>query len=299
MKLKLFTLFILATFFVASPLYAQSQKHKKHTYVYHAAPNESMEQAKRNAISRAKVEALREEFGTIISGANATSLISKNNITTSKFASLSSEGEVNGEWIGDTEEPKTEVVLDGSSFIVTATVNGKIQELTNNPIPFEAKILRNTPDSRYESSEFMAGDDLFVSFLSPVDGYLAIYLLDGENAYCLLPYANSQGGAFPITHGKEYILFSPKKYSEGENPQIIDEYTLTADGSFQELNQLYFIFSPNKFSKNVDRFKQREDGNVYPRVQTWGAFQQWIIRTRRKDKEMAVQTKYVVISPRE
>ena len=288
---------LLCLLLTAGTVQAQTQKNKEYTYRYHASPNESLEQAKRNAINRAKVEALREEFGTVISGASATSLITKNNITDSKFVTLSSEGEVNGEWIADLVEPKVEAVLEGNSFFVTATVKGRIQELANNPIAFEAKILRNVPEAKYESSEFKAGDDLFVSFMAPVDGYLAIYLLDGVNAYCLLPYANASGEAFPITHGEEYILFNRKKFSAGENPQDIDEYALTADDAQQELNQLYFIFSPNKFSKNVDRFKQREDGNILPRVQTWGAFQKWIIRTRKKDREMAVQTKFVVVSP--
>ena len=62
---------------------AQNDVNVTHTYVYHASYNESREQAERNAVNCAKNEALRERFGTIVSGASASSLITKNNITKS------------------------------------------------------------------------------------------------------------------------------------------------------------------------------------------------------------------------
>ena len=36
-------------------------------------------------------------------------------------------------------------------------------------IGFEAKILRNTPDVAFESSEFVAGNDVFVHFSENLD----------------------------------------------------------------------------------------------------------------------------------
>jgi hypothetical protein len=257
-----------------------------------------MEQAKRNAVNRAKVEALRENFGTVVSGASATSIISKNNITESRFVHLGSEGELNGEWLADIEEPKVVPSLEGGVIYLTATVKGKAREVVNNTIAFEAKILRNKPDVSFESSEFTAGNNIYVSFTSPVDGFLTIYLLDGETAYCLLPYAGNKEGIQNIVHGREYKFFSRKVYAEDENPDIIDEYTLTTEGNHQDLNQLYFIFSPQKFSKALDKFKTTSDGTLFPRMLSWEDFQKWILRARRADKEMCVQTKYITISPR-
>ena len=293
---SLITLFLLL--WTAISAQAQSMRTVEYTYTYHAAHNESREQAERNAVNRAKVEALRETFGSTISGASAMSLITKNNITKSKFVSLSSEGEVNGEWIADTEKPEVQTMLAEEGFVVIATVKGKVQELQDNGIQFTAKILRNAPDVRYEGSEFVAGDQIFVHFTSPVNGYLTVYLLDGENAYCLLPYMDSTTGNFRITHGEEYMLFSRKHPAKDENPREIDEYPLTADGGEQDLNQLYFIFSPKEFTKAADKFKKKDDGTLLPRTLPWEDFQKWLLSIRRKDKQMSVQTQYILIQPR-
>ena len=282
-------------------LAAQNFKTIEKTYVYRAQRNESPEQAERNAISRAKVEGLREAFGTVISGASATSLITKNNITDSKFVYLGGEGEVNGEWVADLEPPTVQTTLDDGVLCVTATVRFKAKEIESGKVNFEAKILRNVPDVEYESSEFTAGNKIFVHFSSPVDGYLAIYLLDGETAYCLLPYRGNGRGYHKIVHGRDYIFFSREKYDEDEILDEIDGYTLTTEGNHQDLNQLYFIFSPNKFYKATERKRDQKafDQVQYPRELSWANFQKWILKQRRDDKEMAVQTQYVVISPLE
>ncbi len=296
MKRLIVYIFLLAA--IVPLCWGQKIKTVEYTYVYHPSHNESMEQAKRNAVNRAKVEALRAEFGTVVSGASATSIISKNSITESKFVHLGSEGELNGEWLADIEEPQVKTSLEGGVIYFTATVKGKAREIINNTIEFEAKILRNKPEASFESSEFTAGNNIYIKFTSPVDGYLTIYLLDGETAYCLLPYASNKEGVQRVMHGKEYYFFSRKVYSEEENPDEIDEYTLTTEGNHQDLNQLYFIFSPQKYSKALDKFKKSSDGTLFPRMLSWTEFQKWILKARRADKEMCVQTKYIVISPR-
>ena len=159
---RLIIYIVLLAAFVPS-VWGQKVKTVEYTYVYHPSHNESMEQAKRNAINRAKVEALRENFGTVVSGASASSIITKNKITESKFVHLGSEGELNGEWIADIEEPKVKTSLEGGVLYFTATVKGKAREVINNTIAFEAKILRNKPDASFESSEFTAGNSIYVN----------------------------------------------------------------------------------------------------------------------------------------
>lgn len=276
---------------------AQKQKSVEATYTYVAAQRESLEDAKRNAVHYAKIEALRKEFGTLVSDASASTIVQKGNKTTEKFVSMSGEGELNGEWIGDREAPKIETTLDGDKFVVKATVKGYATEINNNTIDYVAKVLRNRPSPEYESEEFVAGNDIYVSFSAPIDGYLAIYLLDSDNAYCLLPYRANKDGFFKVTHQTEYILFSQSHHAVGENPQEIDEYTVTSDKEMSDFNQIYFIFSPNMFRKPVDFNKQVEEGIVYPRMMTWGNFQEWIIKARKRDKEMSVKVKNIEVKP--
>lgn len=277
---------------------AQTRKTVEATYTYVASQRESLEEAKRNAVHYAKIEALRKEFGTLISDASASTIVQKGNKTTEKFVSMSGEGELNGEWIGDKEPPKVETRLDGGKIVAIATVKGYATEISNNTIDYVAKVLRNQPSPEYESEEFVAGNDIYVSFTAPIDGYLAIYLLDSDNAYCLLPYRANKDGFFKVTHQKEYILFSQNKHAPGENPQEIDEYTVTSDKEMSDFNQIYFIFSPNMFRKPVDFTKQvEEDGIVYPRMMSWENFQEWIIKARKRDKEMSVKVKNIEVKP--
>ena len=277
---------------------AQKRRSVEATYTYVAAQHESLEEAKRNAVHYAKIEALRNEFGTLVSDASASTIVQKGNTTTEKFVSMSGEGELNGEWIGDREAPKVETTLDGGKIVVKATVKGYATEIGNNTIDYVAKVLRNQPSPEYESEEFVAGNDIYVSFSAPIDGYLAIYLLDSDNAYCLLPYRANKDGFFKVTHQQEYILFSQRNHAVGENPQEIDEYTVTSDKDLSDFNQIYFIFSPNMFRKPVDFNKPvEEDGLVYPRMMTWGNFQEWIIKARKRDKEMSVKVKNIEVKP--
>ena len=181
---------------------------------------------------------------------------------------------------------------------ITCTVFGKAQRIKSGGVNFEALILRNEPKKELESEEFRAGDNFYVSFTSPAEGYLAVYLLDGQTAACLLPYQGMSSGYFHVEANREYILFSRKKYSPGENLNVIDEYILTCDGEFGDLNQFYFIFSPNQFVKPIDRVRQRDDDMQYPRFLPWEDFQKWLIKTRKRDGDMTVQQKNIVIKPK-
>ena len=184
------------------------------------------------------------------------------------------------------------IVINEPTVIAVDSKNNRV-----SAIGFEAKILRNEPKVSFESSEFTAGNQFFIHFTSPVDGFLAIYLLDSETAYCLLPYADDKDGMYPIRHGKEYTFFSRKMYNEDENTDVIDEYAMTTEDNHQDLNQFYFIFSPQEFTKADDTFRKTDDGTIFPRMLSWANFQKWIMRTRSRDKKMSVQTKYVVINP--
>lgn len=291
-------LLIVAPFSISTSIVvAQSTKTVEATYTYVASQNESPEQAKERAINLAKIKALKDKFGTIVSDASASVEVQDGDKSYSKFVSMSSEGELNGEWVGDLAAPKVEMSLVDGKIVFTATVKGTAMEIASNKIDFVAKVLRNIPSIDNESSEFVAGNGLYVSFTSPVSGYLAIYLLDSDNAYCLLPYMRNQDGFFKVNAGTEYMLFSRNKHSADEDPAEIDEYTVESDGDATDFNQIYFIFSPNKFRKAVDKHRQLSDGTLFPRELTYEEFQKWIIRLRRVDKEVAVQVRNIQVMP--
>ena len=183
-------------------------------------------------------------------------------------------------------------LLEGS-FLERFLDADRITTLSQNALNSIISFVRENA-GRILSSAANSGKNVISAVISLI---LAIYLLDSETAYCLLPYADDKDGMYPIRHGKEYTFFSRKMYNEDENTDVIDEYAMTTEDNHQDLNQFYFIFSPQEFTKADDTFRKTDDGTIYPRMLSWANFQKWIMRTRSRDKKMSVQTKYVVINP--
>lgn len=259
-------------------------------YVYIAPENVTPEQAKQTALERAKLNALADRFGTNISQLNTTLIENQNEKSNIKFLAMGGS-EVKGEWIEDTKPPVFEVDYSQNGLTVKVSVCGTAREIKGAKIDFTARILRNGVESRYESSEFRHGDDVFLLFKSPVDGYLAVYLMDDmQNVFCLLPYRNDAAGKTQVKAGKEYVFFSAK-HAEKEMT-FTDEYMLTCNKSIEQ-NFIYIVFSPNEFTKANDTRTDRE--SVLPRELSFDNFQQWLAKNRVRDKDMSVETKILTI----
>ncbi|MGN1210333.1 MAG: DUF4384 domain-containing protein [Candidatus Cryptobacteroides sp.] len=243
-----------------------------------------MEQAKRTAEERAKTEALSEAFGTSISQVNATNV--KNTGESSEVSFVSSGvSEVKGEWLSDVKAPEFDITYEEGLLIVRAVVVGKVREVSSAALEIEARILRNGKDMRFESSDFRSGDDMYLLFKAPCDGYLAVYLTDSESAYCLLPYMNDTSGKYEVKGGQEYLFFSSEDAPAQEKP-FVDEYVMTAD-SATEMNTVYVVFSPSRFTKANDSVTEES----LPRSLSLAGFQKWLSANRLKDKSMAVQVR--------
>lgn len=157
-------------------------------------------------------------------------------------------------------------------------------------VDFTAKILRKEADPAFESETFKNGDQFYLYFSSPTDGYLAVYMVDAEQtAYCLLPYMNDTDGQARIVGGREYIFFSIDKAERDERP-VVDEYVMTTPRSVEHDN-IYIIFSPNEFTKANDLYAT--DG--LPRQLNFADFHKWLTRCRTRDAQMTMVQKVVTI----
>lgn len=227
----------------AMPSCAQSLRRVKAEYIYHAPENVTLEQARQTALQRAKIQALADEFGTVVRQDNATRVQNRGEQSKVDLISLG-QSEVKGEWIETVGEPKYDISYDGGMLVVKCTVEGKAREIVGDKPVFDAHVLRNGTDVKYESDVFRSGDDLFVRFRSPVDGFLNIYLDDGQgNVAQMLPYRTEGFGATPIKGNQEYVFFSAK-----DGGREVDEYTMTCNGQM-ELNRIVLVFSENVFTK--------------------------------------------------
>ena len=261
------------------------------SYTYHAPENVTLEQSKQTALSRAQIQALADEFGTIVSQSNDTRIENKDGQSKVDFLSIGNS-EVKGEWIETIGEPRYDISYEGSMLVITVKVKGKAREIVSSGIDFQARILRNGTDDKFEGDDFKSGDDLYLSFQTPVSGYLAVYLTDAEGrAYCLLPYRNQTDGIYTVNANQRYLFFSNKEAPQNER-LMVDEYVMTCERE-SEYNQIYVIFSPKPFMKAVDResLKEITDDAIagFPRELSSAEFRKWLAKARTHDQNMNVR----------
>ena len=253
-------------------------------YSYHVPETESMKVAKHTASERARLEALAATFGTTVSQDNTTIIDNKNGESHTQFYSIG-ESSVKGEWLGDTEQPEYEFMIDTKTGnqIILAKVCGKARKILSVRTKLEAKLLRNGIEDKFESDFFNDGDDFYASFLAPSDGYLMIYWMNEDiQAIPLLPYEKDRRKNFPIKANERQVFFA--KTSMNDNNKIVDEYTLACEGD-EELNALYFIFSQKEFEKPI-----LKDGYV-----DFKTFNQWLHKIQQVDLSSQVVKKTFLI----
>lgn len=263
----------------------------KSTYTLEIPKYMSYAQACREGIVKARNQAIDSAFYSVVSATNIVNITNQNEKSSVSSISIN-RSEVRGIWLGDLAEPYFErtIASDGRDFL-NITVKGKIRELTSAGIEFEALPLRVKPDKQLESNNFKEGDDFFLYFKSPADGYLTVFLFDTTlNEVCyLLPYHNSGLGSYPIKHDEDYIFFSPETAKPDDGR--VDELVMTcSEGNQEEYDELYVVFSPNRYSKvssNIER-TQLDDHLVLPERMSYKDFNNWLMKYQQKDEDMQV-----------
>lgn len=257
---------------------------------YHVPDNISLEEGKRTALERAKIQAIADAFGTLVSQNNSSIVKNENGKSSVDFLSIGGS-DVKGEWIETIGEPMFDIFYESNMLTIKVSIDGKAREIKNAAIDFEAKLLRNGTEEKYESNEFGNGDDLYLYFKSPINGYLAVYLLDEntQQVFCLLPYKSSGEPAYKIIHDKPYVFFSCQKAED--NPSGVDEYTMTCEHSMEQ-NTICIVFSPNMFAKAF-----AEDGNAgLPRQLSLKEFQKWLGKCKANDTSIQEKKKVITIN---
>ena len=268
-------------------LYSQKVCEVSGTYTYYGNPNQSVKEVRAAAIEHARVQALAEKFGTLLTQNTIQQESIKNGQEHSDLMQLNA-AEVKGEWLEDLKEPEIlrEEFVDGM-LVIEARVRGRARAISSEATDFEVLTLRNGTEKRFADTNFREGDDLYLYFRAPVDGYVAVYLVDEQQqTFCLLPYSGDGDGQQPVEHGKEYVFFSPGHVYDV--PQhLIDEMSMTCADERFEHNLLYVLCSPNSFTKAVDRQGRQLTENLQlPRELAFKDFAKWMSRLCAHDKKM-------------
>lgn len=269
--------FILFIIFVSSFIIGYSQRTSKvsATYTYYAPETVSIEEAKRVALDRAKIQAIADEFGTIVSQSTTTVITNKNGESNTQFFALGGSN-VKGEWIETLGEPIYDVRFENHLLVICCNIRGIAKEISQNRIELIAKPLRNGTTLKYESTEFRDGDDLYLYFKSPTDGFLTIFLIEPKNnvGYCLLPYKHSKGLSYEITADKEYVFFKADDKVICE----IDEYQLGCEEDI-ELDEIHVIFSSHDITQSLASL---EENSTAPKLYHLTDYMKWITEMTRK-----------------
>lgn len=271
---------------------AQPLKKVTGEYTFYAESHHSRDEARRIALDEARINALAGEFGTNVSQATYQADISSRDFEDIYFNQLSL-CEVNGEWIADEGAPVFEEKFGpDNNLIVRCIVKGTARRISNEAPQFEAKVLRNGNEERFADTRFRPGDEMKLYVRTPVNGYLVVYLVDDEqNVFSILPYRDNGDGYIKINRDTDYVFFDATKADQrfGEPDELV--ITLP-EGKHTEVDQCYILFSPEPFTKALD---MAAVGSL-PRSLSYDAFQNWLVRSRKRDPKMAMKVIRMLIN---
>lgn len=301
-KQTLQLVYILVMLSLPSLAPAQKVKTVEAEISYTYSSDITLREAKRRALEQAKAEAIQSAFpGTIEAVNNSFHVSSGDGQASNRFHSTGIS-ELRGLWLGDAQRPVfSSPVCDDETELCTirCKVKGKVQEITFNKPEFEWSLMRNHVEGSSITEEFTEGDRLFMTITPPCDGYLAVYIVDGEDyAQCLVPNDQDGSGIYSVKRGKNYVFFSPNHQNQ-DNQMPTEELVLWANGH-EEINTFYVFFSPNTFRLAPPTRKRRSvqllDGEYeLPADVSWDAFQKWQQKLLTHDKELQREKKIIII----
>lgn len=277
--------FILFILLASSFLVGYSQRAAKvsATYTYYAPETMSVEEAKRVALDRAKIQAIADEFGTIVSQSTSTVITNKNGESDTQFFALGGS-DIKGEWIETIGVPSYEVSFAEHNLVVTCTVIGKIREVRPSKLYFEISILRNNQEAVSDHIIFNNGDEMSLKFQASSLGYLSLFWVDRKSntVYRILPYCQDSHPLQKILANTPYIFFS-KSNSNGMDPRYIDEYIMTCENGVEH-NELFAVFSDKEYNmQNLQLLSTGMYGVSH------NDFQSWLARIKRSSNDMLIK----------
>lgn len=270
--------------------------------------DETLDEAKKRVLNTAILKAMAEEFGTLMMQSDGTVIRNKDGISKIDFESVSTSL-IGGELISIEGEPEYKITYPNNELWCNVKVTFRARERVIKNTEIEAKIYRKGKDDKssnigVEGSDFISGEQLIMSFRASADGYLTVYLEEGDKVFCLLPYRDDDDGKFSVEQGEEYILFSRHKehYSENqkESKDIIEEYEMTSSRSVSQ-NVIHILFSPNEFSKALDKKANPNENPEYdlPNSLSSKEFQKWIGKRRTEDIQLHYKVERITIKQRD
>lgn len=256
-----------------------------YTYVVGDNDNITLREAKLKCVELAKADAIKTEFGELITSDVIDTNVETNGEASSSYFWENTVAMAKGDWLGDTKAPEISVTYVNGKLIFHANVWGKAREIIQAKADLKWSILKDGNDQKVETTSFNSGERIYMKFRSPSAGYLAVYLIVGDDeTSCLLPYRRDPDGMQPVRSGKDYLFF------EKEADPLATYYKLSTKREVED-NQLVVIYSPHPFTKCNDITGDER----HPNSLSTHDFQKWLLKCQRADRNMVVVKKWVKI----
>ncbi|MBV5313652.1 MAG: hypothetical protein JZU47_10175 [Prolixibacteraceae bacterium] len=241
--------------------------------------NMTKEQTYKKVEELAKINAIENAFNSYVS--------QESNITVNSGKSdfrIIGTTKVKGEWIETLDKKLTEDTRDEigqfgkeKSIWITCTIKGRIKEATpKSNIEFAAL---SCPKLNCRSTTFTSGEQLYLYFKSPLDGYLSVYLDDGNTVNRLLPYNSVENSnSVRVKADQEYFFF----VKGNSNPEFgkPDEFILYTSKE-KEYNSLYIVFSEiNYYKPMLNQARTSDKGYLLPKSLSIAKFEEWLSNNR-------------------
>lgn len=310
-KYNVFIIVFLLQISITPHLFSQKTTNSSGEYTLRIEKNQTIEQAKELCLEQARINAIENAFGRIILNGNQ-SLISnskKGNLnTTNSYFNFISDSYVNGVWLKDLREPIIQIDKINEDFWVKVSVIGEVKEIKPEPVLFKVKTL-NCPNENCLTETFNNNQNFFVSFTSPIDGYLNIFLEDIKNGITskIFPYHTDKISIenFKIKKNNNYILFSKKEDKFGF-PELVDELEFyLEDNSKSEIYKLIILFSKNDvnnpiLNNNQNFFKDKfniKEGYKFPEFIEINEFNTWFQKKIIREENIQIEKLFLEVNP--
>lgn len=288
MRKDIITTILTAVALTATAVVCQAKVKEKEVegnYRYYIPRNVARDRAEQTALERAMLAALAKEYGTVLSQNTRIDMRSSRDGEYEDFWS-SASSLVKGEWVQTIGVPHFEVAIEDGDFVISCHVKGLAREISGIKADLDARILRNGTADSDESNTFVSGDNCYLAFTSPIDGYMAVYLEGADGmVYRMLPFYAERHPAQPIKAGQRYLFFAT---DEGD----AERYQMTTEKDF-ERNTIYIVFSPNAFVKPVDRSPEEE---LALRELSAEDFRKWVSKARMLDHDLQLLVRPISVT---
>jgi len=273
--------------------------------------NMTEEETEKKCLEQARIDAIRRAFGDALIQGNSTYI--SNQVTGEKVESQNvfqfySDTYVNGEWIKDLETPVVKKRDQNGERWIDVSVNCKVRELKTSAVHFKAAAL-TCPERTCETESFNDGQDFYLYFKSPVDGYISVYLdvPNDQTTYRILPYQKYKSEtSFFVKADQDYYFFSKKHDYTGDKTAIDELVMSLTNKGIIENNKVFLLFSPGKplekpilNTEAVTKAQQEIILENYdlPAHLSSDEFQKWQLQVRSRNKDIEFNAFYISIQP--